>query len=951
MSLEEITRIINSPKLTAEVVGGVLNIFREEGNSFIRPFKTEDPSTHKLLPGTVLDITHESLIRNWNKLNEWANREFEFYSTFLDFQKQLDRWKKSGKSRGYLLPVGPLSYFENWYNKCKPNTGWIMRYAESREDQQQALRHAEETLTDTREFLKRSARKEMVTRAFMKYGPQRIATIFAILVMLILSGFYWYDADQKKNERVIERVKSESFDLLKSKEVNLSDKAIFLLAEERHDSGSLMPYLKSLEFRNRISVANEVYKQLLSFDKHQKSSLKSGLFELVTKNLSASDSSADPEFLLTETNKFLILLLMDQYYAPDNAKQEMLFALAEKNYNLILRFYNNKNLFHPVVPSELNMAVQMWLTIGKATPAKVQDILNSISPLAGKDAENAFNTYYAKGSFEPDGRQPFDFNGGYHTLASLYAATGDIEHVLWCFEKLLENNQRDYFELPRILNNHLNVLEYLYQYGHRDRVPAFLQWMADHTADNPPATILRNAVLRSGYISHLYNINVNRNYYRSTRGYLYPNLCLCDRSVFDAMAEDYDNIADTIANLSERNFTLAVNHKREAMFYTKYWYDRQMPMDEQRLNNWLGQSIDLYAHIDKNYLEGKESSTLIYNGDGVRTRDVKRNDLFIYPDYRDGWFSWTYHTDYFFNYLRKNGLLSSMYKTGADLQLLHFWIAKAYEWKTDISINSYSNTYPLPDEVLKNILTFVDQHSEGKEFDRNLLYLLLSNHAFEKGDTINGIKYYQDLDLQTIQRSSDRYEYLEKIFFLNMMKDLCVNLAAIGKTDDAIAMAEKFSLDEYRIFGYMQMASKVYSQNANPLAFVFLDSVYAKAAKIDFTSLNPELDSRYGQIKILSQIGSRAINNNADEILRDIPEAGKFDGVVARVTGIAGEGNYYRALTSIPKTLTESQDLECRTMILLQDCRAKESLDGNTKWKAFDNYLDWTKIFVDYIPN
>ncbi len=156
----------------------MLNIFREEGNSFIRPFKTEDPASHKLLPGTVLDITHESLIRNWNKLNQWANKEFEYYSTFQDFQKQLDRWKKSGKSSGYLLPIGPLTYFENWYNSCKPNVGWIKRYAETKEDHQQNLFSMNpKTLADTKEFLQKSARKEMVTRAFMKYGPKKIATI------------------------------------------------------------------------------------------------------------------------------------------------------------------------------------------------------------------------------------------------------------------------------------------------------------------------------------------------------------------------------------------------------------------------------------------------------------------------------------------------------------------------------------------------------------------------------------------------------------------------------------------------------------------------------------------------------------------------------------------------------------------------------------------------------
>ncbi len=114
---------------------------------------------------------------------------------------------------------------------------------ESREDPELAKQHAETTLLDTREFLKRSARKEFITRAFMKYGPQRIAAVSAILIMLVLSGFYWYNADQKKNIRVIEKVKSQAQTLIESEEVDLPSKAIYLLLQERHDSGTIMPYL------------------------------------------------------------------------------------------------------------------------------------------------------------------------------------------------------------------------------------------------------------------------------------------------------------------------------------------------------------------------------------------------------------------------------------------------------------------------------------------------------------------------------------------------------------------------------------------------------------------------------------------------------------------------------------------------------------------------------------
>lgn len=951
MSLAEITGIINSPKITTEVAGAVINIYREEGNSFIHPFKTEDPATHKLASGAVLDITHESLIRNWNKLNKWANKEFEYYSTYLDFKKQLDRWKNSGRSRGYLLPIGPLTYFENWYKNCNPNPNWIMRYSGNAENKEQAEKEAQIILQDTKEFLKKSAGKETIPRAFMKYGPQRIATVFAMLIMLGLSGFYWYDAEQKKNSSVIEKVRNESFGLIKSREVNIADKALYLLTEERYDPGSMIPYLEKIEFRNRVTLANELYKQLQYFTGRQKNALEDQLFVLLSKNLNSEDENGDAEFLLTERNKFIILLAMDNYYNPEPEKAAMLSGLAEKNQSLVLKFLKDKNLFRPAIPTELNMAIHMWLTRSMPTPEKINNLLSALSPLANKEAENAFNLYYAKGNAEPNGRGPSDFNGGYHTLASLYAAIGDVEHVQWCFEQQLKNNQRNYFELGRLLNNHLNIVGYMYQFGHRDKVPQILQWLMSNTNDNPPITILRNVILRSGYISHLYPLNYDRDYYRSTKGYIYPNLYFCERSVFDAVNEDYEMIAKKSGNTSERDFLLAMNDKRKAMFYYKYWLDRNLPVDSGRLNGWLKEAVALYSGIDKNYLEGTESSTMVYNGDGVRTSNVKRRNLFIYPDYRDGWFSWAYHSDYFFNFLKKNNLLAQIYKTSNDLEAIHFWVTKSFEWKTNIPLGAYTKDNPLSDEVLKDILSFVDQHPEGKGFDKNLLYLVFANRAFQKQDSINGFAYYSKLDLPGLKKSSEKYEYLEEVFILNMMKRLCGNLAVAGKTEEAVALAEKFPVDYMQAIGYTYMAEKVYRQNANPLAFVFLDSSFAKSKTIDITTTVQETDPAYNQVMVLSEIGSKAINKKAIDVLRDIPEARKFFGILSRVTGVAFEGNYYRAYTSIPNSLTESEDLQCRTMLLLEAAKEKEKAGKETQWKAMDDFINWYWNYTDYLPN
>ena len=952
MSLAEITQIINNPKLTETVVGDTLNIFREEGNSFIRPFITEDPVTRKLLPGTVLDITHESLIRNWNKLNQWANREFEFYSTFQDFQKQLNRWKQSGKDSGYLLPIGPLTYFENWYNTCKPNIAWIKRYSETKENPEDSTKEAETILGDTRAFLQKSARKEMVTRSFMKYGARRIATILAIIIMLGLTGFYWYDAGQKKNTNVIQQVRTEAQALLQSPEVNVTQKAIYLIAEERYREGYLIPDLEGRSFRDRLTIGVEIYHQLLNIDKQRVTSLKAAIDKMITKSLINPESGTSPELLLTEGNKFVILMAMDEYYNPDPEKKKTLAALAGKNYQLVLEFLKNKSLYKPIIPAQLNVAIQFWLTVGNPKQESVLQLLHELSPLVGKDAESAFNLYFPKGSFETNGRFPNDFNGGFHTLASLYAAAGDTAGIGWCFRKLLENNQRDYFELARVLNNHINIIGYLYQYGHREKVPSLIAWLSANTRDNPPQTLLRNAVIRSGYISHLYRLNTDLSYYRSTRGYFFPNLYFSPRPVFDAMVEDYETAIRQIKDPAERNFLLAMNGKRKAMFYHKYWYDRKMPVDEKRLDGWLTEAVNIFLQTDTAYLEGKQSSTLIYNGDGVRTNEVKRRTLFIYPDYRDGWFSWTYHSDYFFKYLKRNGLLQVLYKTGSDLQALHFWIAKAFEYKVDIPPLSYANDFPLPDSNLVSIISFVKQHPNGMEFDQNLPLIILANHAFEKGDTTSGMKYYRALNLERFLPSSNKYEYLEKIFFMNMQNQLSVHLVAAGKKTDAELVAAKFETNRSKMLSYLSMSEKLFSTGADPFAFVLLDSAYAISGKINYADVVTDVDPRYMQIQLLSEIGGKAINKEADLILKDLPENGKYDGVSLRVAGLAFEGNYYRARTAIPNTLTESQDLQCRAVILIEACKAKEKIEGNFQWEKMDNYLEWEGLrFQNYIPN
>ncbi len=232
MTLREITDILARPELTSEVVGGVLNIFREPGNTFLRPYINDDPESLTLIPESVLDITHESLIRNWELLLTWAKDENDHLTVYEDFKKQLDRWIASEKSKGFLLPIGPLTFFENWHDTLKPNQYWVNRYLDPGLDKETRLKEAQQIIDQTSEFLKRSASKVRVTRLVVKYGATRIAAVAGSILIILLCGYYYRDAKLKENGNVIKTILTEGSQYIADPRFQSGLRADFLIMSE-----------------------------------------------------------------------------------------------------------------------------------------------------------------------------------------------------------------------------------------------------------------------------------------------------------------------------------------------------------------------------------------------------------------------------------------------------------------------------------------------------------------------------------------------------------------------------------------------------------------------------------------------------------------------------------------------------------------------------------------------
>ena len=113
-TLNEITGIINNPDITSATVCGVLNIFRSEDNTLLRPFAVEGKLDTQYLSGdTMLDVTHEALIRNWQMLSHWDVEELENLNTYNDFNGQVQRWIDNNRNPEFLLAAGNYAFFSD----------------------------------------------------------------------------------------------------------------------------------------------------------------------------------------------------------------------------------------------------------------------------------------------------------------------------------------------------------------------------------------------------------------------------------------------------------------------------------------------------------------------------------------------------------------------------------------------------------------------------------------------------------------------------------------------------------------------------------------------------------------------------------------------------------------------------------------------------------------------
>lgn len=316
-----------------EEVIRVVEHFRKPGRSFLMP-------AHyiPLTGDSVIELSHESLMRIWNKLNEWVEEEFESAQMYKRLSDAAAMYQ-IGKTGLWRPPDLQLAL--NWQKKQRPTREWAQRYDEAFEravvflDTSRITYEAE--LKNQEMLQKRVLRRARVTAIVLG-----IAALIAIALFLfaqiqtIAAEKNLEDARLAKEAANVQRLNAEKQTVIAKQE---SEKAVKAREDMEAANIRLQATLQQLQ------VQNEVTKQaLLKAQEEERKAIAAGEKESEARTLAEVKTALAVKS--AKTSDSLYMLTVAQSLAGKAVQEEddnnLAGLQAMQAYHFHKRFYGRK---------------------------------------------------------------------------------------------------------------------------------------------------------------------------------------------------------------------------------------------------------------------------------------------------------------------------------------------------------------------------------------------------------------------------------------------------------------------------------------------------------------------------------------------------------------------------------------------------------------------------------
>jgi formylglycine-generating enzyme required for sulfatase activity len=208
---------ITGAKSTSDI-DNIINVYRQPDCSFLMP-----PQKIILSPDVVVDISHESLMRLWDRLKKWVDEEA---LSAKEYRRLADTALRFQSKQSDYIRGPELISLQKWYEKQHPNKAWADQYhteqecetnlfersiqflKESSARQEKEIEKQQKLALEKQEREKKEAiaaeekKKNEALDRVKKYRKVTISVISGLLLaifMSVFSGYHYIKSNQARD--------------------------------------------------------------------------------------------------------------------------------------------------------------------------------------------------------------------------------------------------------------------------------------------------------------------------------------------------------------------------------------------------------------------------------------------------------------------------------------------------------------------------------------------------------------------------------------------------------------------------------------------------------------------------------------------------------------------------------------------------------------------------------
>ncbi|BDD01343.1 hypothetical protein [Persicobacter psychrovividus] len=189
-SIQEIALVLNEAE---EQVIKVVEVFRKPGTTLLMP-----SSDQEIKIDTMIDISHESLMRIWEMLRIWVEEEAESVKMYLRLAEAAEMHQKG--SSGLWLPPD-LDLAINWRKRQAPTMAWGLRYHSAFERSMLFLEYSEQEYERVQQLKEKQQKRRL--------WIARIVAAVLLLGIVIALMFLFY-AEQQRRIAAVKSLEAET---------------------------------------------------------------------------------------------------------------------------------------------------------------------------------------------------------------------------------------------------------------------------------------------------------------------------------------------------------------------------------------------------------------------------------------------------------------------------------------------------------------------------------------------------------------------------------------------------------------------------------------------------------------------------------------------------------------------------------------------------------------------